>query len=69
MERGKTSGRSDDANEDVIRNRIAVYKSETEPVYNYYDDQNMAVELAGIGTIKEINDRLSELIQSIGKFV
>jgi len=65
LERGKTSGRADDANEEVIRKRIAVYKSETEPVYKYYDAKGLSMEIAGVGTIGEINDRLNKLIQSI----
>jgi len=40
LERGKTSGRTDDANEEVIRKRISVYKAETSPVYNYYAKHN-----------------------------
>ena len=32
LERGKVSGRSDDANEEVIRNRFAVYAKDTQPV-------------------------------------
>ncbi len=65
LERGKTSGRADDANEEVIRKRIAVYKSETEPVYNYYNKKDLATKIAGVGTIEEINNRLSELIQTV----
>jgi len=65
LERGKTSGRADDANEEVIRKRITVYKSETEPVYNYYKQQDLSTKIAGVGTIDEINNRLNELIQSI----
>lgn len=65
LERGKTSGRSDDANEEVIRKRIAVYKSETEPVFDFYNKKDLATEIAGVGTIAEINDRLNQLISSI----
>ena len=65
LERGKTSGRADDANEEVIRKRITVYKSETEPVYKYYNKKDLATKITGVGTIDEINNRLSELIQSV----
>lgn len=63
LERGKTSGRADDANEEVIRNRIAVYKKETAPVYNYYNKQDKSIEISGIGNIEEINTRLSDMIE------
>src|SRR6185436_12751823 len=36
LNRGKTSGRSDDTNEEVIRRRFAVYTNETEPVAGHY---------------------------------
>jgi len=65
LERGKTSGRADDSNEEVIRKRIAVYKEETEPVYDYYARQSKSVTLDGIGSIDEIFDRLCSSIDSI----
>ena len=65
LERGKTSGRKDDANEEVIRNRIAVYKAETSPVYNYYNEQNKSQTLEGQGSIEEIFERLSEAVDCL----
>ncbi len=65
LERGKTSGRTDDANEEVIRKRIKVYKSETAPVYNYYHDKRKSIEISGIGEITEINGRLSSFIEGL----
>ena len=65
LERGKTSGRADDANEEVIRKRIRVYKSETSPVYNFYHKKGASVEVPGVGKIEEINNRLNQLISSI----
>jgi adenylate kinase len=53
LERGKTSGRADDANEEVIRKRIGVYMAETEPVYDYYNKKDLATKIAGVGTIDE----------------
>ncbi len=61
--RGETSGRSDDKDEAIIRNRIAVYRSETEPVAAYYKAQNKAFTVNGTGTIDEIFGRLSELVR------
>lgn len=65
LERGKTSGRADDANEEVIRNRIAIYQEETAPVYNFYDQKGLSVKVQGVGEIPEIHNRLSELIRAI----
>ena len=58
LERGKTSGRADDQNEEIITNRIAVYRKETSPVFDYYASQDKAVKVHGVGTIEEIFARL-----------
>jgi adenylate kinase len=54
LERGKTSGRADDTNPDVIQKRIDVYKSETTPVKEYYAKQHKTAEINGIGEIEDI---------------
>ncbi len=59
LERGKSSGRADDADEGVIRNRIKVYYDETAPLKNYYEAQNKYHGVNGLGSIDEITDRLS----------
>jgi adenylate kinase len=63
--RGATSGRSDDSDESIIRNRINVYKSETTPVFDYYDQQDKSHSINGIGTIEEIFDRLCTVIETV----
>ncbi|MEE9373711.1 MAG: adenylate kinase [Saprospiraceae bacterium] len=65
LERGKTSGRADDANVKVIRNRLEVYKQETAPVYSYYEKLGLAQTISGKGSIEEINTRLNKLINSL----
>ncbi len=57
--RGLTSGRADDLDEEIIRNRINVYKENTLEVFQYYADQNKSVSIDGIGSIEEIASRLS----------
>lgn len=52
--RGKDSGRADDQNEDVIKDRINVYNSKTLPVANYYKGQGKYVSIEGVGEIDEI---------------
>ncbi len=59
LERGKTSGRPDDSNESVIRDRIKVYYNETAPLKNYYAAQSKYVGVNGEGTIDDITERLS----------
>ena len=60
--RGKTSGRSDDADENVQRNRQAVYKKETLPVAEYYSKLKKVGTVDGMGDIQEIFERLSSQI-------
>ena len=54
LERGKTSGRADDQNEDKIANRISVYNNETVPVAEYYQGQGKFKGINGVGSIETI---------------
>lgn len=65
LSRGKTSGRADDANEDVIRNRIKVYNDQTSPVYAYYENKGVSQEIEGIGSIEEIFNKLSNAVEAL----
>lgn len=65
MERGKTSGRPDDANEDVIRDRISVYYEQTAILKNYYQKQDKFIGVDGVGSVQEITVRLSKAIDSL----
>jgi adenylate kinase len=66
LERAKTSGRADDANPEIIQNRINVYKEETAPVKAFYAAQNKFIKIDGLGSIDEITARLFEAIDSAG---
>ncbi len=65
LERGKTSGRPDDADESIIRNRIKVYYNETAILKNYYDKLNKYYGVDGVGSIEEITEKLSEVIDKL----
>jgi adenylate kinase len=62
--RGKDSGRADDASEDVIRNRIEVYRQQTAIVAEHYTKQQKYYEVNGLGTMDEVFGRLSEIIDA-----
>lgn len=64
IKRGETSGRSDDTSEVVIRKRFAVYRDETEPVADYYKQQEKFEIIQGIGTVDEIFKALTTLIEA-----
>jgi adenylate kinase len=67
--RGATSGRPDDNDEAIIRNRIDVYKSETTPVYDYYAGKGKSHSIEGTGTIDAIFDRLCAVIDGFSQAV
>ncbi len=64
VERGKTSGRSDD-NEETIKHRLNQYHNFTEPVKDYYKKQNKFYKIDGVGDIDEINQRLLDVIKNL----
>lgn len=63
LNRGKTSGRADDVNEEVIQNRLNVYQRETAPLKNFYLNQGKLSEVNGVGTVEEIFDRLCTAVE------
>jgi adenylate kinase len=65
LDRGKTSGRADDQNEEVIRNRIEVYKKETSPVFDYYFAAGKSVKVWGVGSLETVYARLSLEVDQI----
>jgi len=58
LNRGKTSGRSDDNDETIIRKRIQVYLDETSIVFEHYARMGKSKHIDGMGTIDEIFERL-----------
>jgi adenylate kinase len=62
LERGKTSGRSDD-NEEVIRNRLKEYYDKTLPVLNFYKDRGIHYAINGANSIDKVNEDISEILQ------
>ena len=65
LERGKTSGRSDDADENIIRNRIKEYYTKTAEVAELYKKQGKYVEVNGVGEIAEIAEKLYAEVEKI----
>lgn len=65
LHRGKSSGRVDDADEHIIRNRIKVYYEETAILKNYYEKQNKYYGIDGVGEVTAITNRLSTTIDSL----
>jgi len=57
--RAQIEGRSDD-NEATIRNRMRVYRSQTEPLIAYYRSKGLLRELDGSGPIEAVEQRIQE---------
>lgn len=62
LERGKESGRSDDQDEEIIQSRIEEYNKKTAPLKNFYSNQNKFHAIDGVGSIDEIFNRITEVI-------
>ena len=64
LARAVTSGRADDADPEVIQNRINVYNAETAPVASFYKRAGKYKAVNGLGTIEEITERLVSAIDA-----
>lgn len=60
--RGKDSGRKDDQDESIIRNRMAVYNEQTAPLIEYYKNQNKYTSIVGEGSIEDIHSKIADAI-------
>ncbi|MDY3520742.1 adenylate kinase [Riemerella anatipestifer] len=67
LKRGETSGRTDDADESIIRNRIKEYYVKTAEVAELYKQQGKYVEINGVGEISEIAEKLFSEVEKILK--
>lgn len=65
LERGKTSGRPDDQDEEKIRNRYDEYNQKTAPLMHYYTAQHKFYAVDGIGPIAEVTERLSLVLDQL----
>jgi adenylate kinase len=65
QKRALVSGRADDGDEKVIRNRFQVYKEQTTPVYDYYAELGRSTKIEGVGKIEEIFDNLSAEVDQL----
>lgn len=64
LERGKTSGRADDQNEEKINTRIQEYLNKTLPVAAFYEGQDKKAKINGVGTIEGIFEDIASEIDN-----
>jgi len=65
LKRGEISGRSDDSNVEIIRNRIKEYYAKTAEVAELYKQQGKYVEINGVGDINEISEKLFAEVEKV----
>jgi len=63
LARAVVSGRSDDMDKSVIENRISVYDQKTAPVADYYREKDTYDDVAGMGDISDIFNRLCNVVE------
>lgn len=64
LKRGETSSRPDDKDERIIRNRLQVYKNETEAVGEHYKQRDKLERIKGEGSVDQIFEALSNSIEA-----
>lgn len=65
LNRGKTSGRTDDKDEALIQNRVKEYNNKTMAVAKHYEAKNVFYSIKGLGTVDEIFERLSVVVDDL----
>ena len=67
LERGKSSGRPDDQDEAIIRNRFKVYNDETSPLADFYAQKGKFIAVKGKGSMDEIFQNLCKAIDGVSQ--
>lgn len=60
--RAEIEGRTDDT-EEVVRNRLNVYREQTAPVADFYKKQDIVTEILGTGSIDEVQSRIEAALR------
>ena len=64
IKRAEVSGRADDADPEVIKNRLKVYYDQTAVVAEYYKALDKHSEVDGVGSIDDVTERLFSIIDA-----
>jgi len=63
LKRAKIENRKDDT-EEVIQNRLDTYVSQTQPLIDYYKKEEILIEVDGIGSMEDIQERIDSVLCS-----
>jgi adenylate kinase len=61
LKRAEAEGRADDT-EETIRNRMRVYRQQTQPLVAHYRAAGILVEVDGIGSLETVAERVQEAL-------
>ena len=61
--RANIEGRKDDANAEIIQNRINTYHKKTEPLIEFYKNEGKYYEINGEGSIEDIFEKIVALVK------
>jgi adenylate kinase len=64
LKRGQASGRSDD-NLETIQKRLTVYRTQTEPLIEFYKNERKFHAIEGVGSIDDIFNKIDAVIQAL----
>jgi len=59
--RARQEGRSDD-NEAIIRNRMEVYRKQTRPLFDYYEQRGKLERVSGMGSVDDVFERITGVL-------
>ncbi|MBD1900270.1 adenylate kinase [Trichocoleus sp. DQ-A3] len=63
LERGRKQGRTDDT-EEVIRHRLEVYRNQTAPLIDFYQQRQQLVSIDGDRSLEEVTSALKQVVHS-----
>ncbi len=64
LTRAAEEGRADDT-EEVLRNRLAVYREQTAPLEDFYAERGLLVDVDGTGSVEEISARAHQRLREV----
>jgi len=64
MKRQELENRQDDT-EDVVRNRLNVYRDQTSPLGEFYNDKAILKKINGVGSVEDISEKIDEVLLPI----
>jgi adenylate kinase len=64
LERGKTSMRADDQSLEIIHRRLASFKSDTQPLFDFYNNKNMLLSINGENNMDSVFSDFRKIIDA-----